>query len=54
VGGAPVYPTVVVSTPGSLRRDSAGSQKHLLFCLFQEKIIGVVVVVVVVYIISRG
>ena len=28
-GGAPVYPTVVVRTPGCFRRDSAGSQKHL-------------------------
>ena len=24
----PVYPTVVESTPGCLRSDSAGSQKH--------------------------
>jgi len=28
LGGAPVYPTVVARTPGCLRRDSAGSQKH--------------------------
>lgn len=28
LSGAPVYPTVVASTPGCLRRDSAGSQKH--------------------------